>query len=241
MKRQYLLIFSWILFTNLKKAEAVPQYVVDYNFGSSQVERMMKDRPKMGLLVHKDDRVYSWAARQFGGAACGQKIYWNNQKLDKAVKSEYLAENQFPTKDRLGFIRVKQFASDGKELSSEQLWECAIFELINISFGQKYLALSSEAITHKYTKEKYILEATKLEYEVSKNTIGFYYYLWLPNIKQNQVSIGTIKAWPTVPSTYQDWIRQFTSKQGYPWDSWGQYYDDILKPLIKQKSAANTQ
>jgi hypothetical protein len=224
-----LFFLSILLIANIGKAAANPQYLIDYDFGCSQVDAMMQDRPRMRQLVLKSDKVYSWVARQFGGAACGQKIYWNREKLAKPDKSEYVAENQFPTNERIGFIRVREVASNGKALTSDELWNSAIFELINISYGPKYFSLSKRAITQKLSKEQYISEATKLEYEASKRTIDVYYFLWLPSLKKN----GLVpKPWPSVPATYEDWIKRFKSKSGYPWDSWGKYYDDELKPFI---------
>ena len=39
-------------------------------------------------------------------------------------------------------------------------------------------------------------------------------------------------SWPSIPSTYESWISQHRTTN-YPLDSWGKYYDSILRPAIK--------
>jgi hypothetical protein len=194
--------------------------------------RLAADRPELTRYVSKADPVWQFCARAFAGELLGERIRWDSG----LPANDYPADHATPTKDQKAFIRVrKTYASGenrGQPLSCEELWACVVFELENIRSSKAFLALHERGLRGELTREQWIGEHTRLEYNAFRRTAHNYARLWQP-IGLSRALTSQSEQWGIgLPPTYEAWLAQYRDPNGYPWNPYGRFYDNVIVPYV---------
>ncbi|MGH7774831.1 MAG: hypothetical protein ACREQA_21615 [Candidatus Binatia bacterium] len=198
--------------------------------GKDQVQRMLRDRPAMKRYVTEGDAIWQWAVRKYAGEDLATTIDWSPDPPDKP--DAYNSDHSIPTHKARGFIRVRETYSSGsrtgRKRSFEELWYDAVFELHNISNAPRFLQVFEEARRGKLSKELWIKKNTQIEYDALRRVVDFYKSSWLPWSRTKGFQSDP-RIWRVhLPQSYDNWIRLYIDRSGYPWDTWGCYYDDMV-------------
>jgi hypothetical protein len=214
--------------------------LLDLEYGRSQVDRMMRDRPAMAEVVEKGDAIYEWASRRFGGLSCGQRIGWHSGPERGSAR----ASCRPPRPGVAGSIFLR-LSYKGKDLSAQQLWSRAVFELHNISNGPLWAELEKRVLDGSLSKSEYIEEGSRLEYYAEIKTLHFFRDVWRPYANSKGISVESYSWRANLPKTFSSWKEIYWDEYrvGYPYDNFGTRYDKILEhrcartrdPLLKTK------
>lgn len=202
----------------------------DLQHGCQQVDRMMRDREAMAQVVKRGDAIYEWATRQFAGELTGQRIFWS-AGFETNMPAEYLAYNHPPSLWGRGSISIREVYAEGplqgKKIESDALWSCAVYELFNVANYKGFAALHEEATKGTISKEDYIKANAQLEFLAIQRTRAFYHKFYRP-WRGSQATIKQPELWyADEPSSYEEWIRQYSDPEGYPYKYYGEDYDQI--------------
>src|SRR5882724_942113 len=206
----------------------------DLAFGEQQVALMVKDRPALARYVSKTDAVWQFCARAFGGQAIGERIFWENS----LPGGDYQSDHQGPYEGKSGYIRIRKNYSSGgnwgQPLTCEELWSCAVFEIENIRNHKAFTALYEMALKGELSREEWIRENSRLEYGALRRTAEDYGQLWVP--LEMTRSLPTTRAYwgGNCPPPFEIWISQYRDPDSYPWDVFGQYYDQQIVPYVRR-------
>src|SRR5207249_1958620 len=98
--------------------------------------------------------------------------------------AEFSADHFNPYGDEKARIRIRKESASGTNrgrlLSCEELWACVVFEIENLRNHKACIALYEMAIKGQVTREQWILENSRLEYEALRRTSSDYVRLWQP-------------------------------------------------------------
>jgi hypothetical protein len=204
-------------------------------FGEQQMAKMAKDRPEFTRCISKDDPVWQFCGRAFGGAAIGERVLWDNTP---PVDQGYRSENLGPYQGRSGFIRIRKISDSGEDrgrpLSCEELWSCAVFEIENIRNHKAFMALFCQALAGKVSREEWVRECSRLEYSALQRTKKDFAKLWLPLVGTRSITVTKSFWGADIPETYEAWISLYRDPNDYPWDVFGAYYDNQIVPYVKK-------
>lgn len=206
----------------------------DLRFGEQQLQKMLIDRPELNKVIFKQDPVWRWAIRQFAGEGAKARIYWNSGDL--SCKSfEYDAEHNYPLPTQQGCIRLRKTSQFGTPVLGEKLLSGFVFECYNIRNGPAFEKTNKAALTGAITKEQFIEQNTKIEYEAVSKTAKFYKEVYLPLATKRQSKTDAY-LWGTYePTKYADWRARFKDRTRYPWSYMEKYYDSLIKPYQPSK------
>jgi hypothetical protein len=211
----------------------------DVLFGQTQVDQMMRDRPQMGIVVKKGDLIYNWVARQFAGEAIGQRILWSPEFT---LNAPSIAYHQIPYPPQLGKIAVRMRHANGAKkdqlIEGEELWAAVVFELFNIHNWKQFAAMDEETFLGQINKEEYLRKVTTIEFLAIKNIKQFYRDVWAPWAERKGISSEQSHWHFDAPESYDDWIKQYTDKNDYPYVYYGRRYDEVIIPYLKSKSGS---
>ncbi|RYG73413.1 hypothetical protein EON80_03305 [bacterium] len=209
----------------------------DLKFGREQMEKIYRDRPKLGELVVKDDALYLWAVRQFAGEASGHRVLWDPSAPDGPAWS--LSSSVPPVSGVLGAIKIRaKYPAGpmfGQDLSCDKLWSCLVFELYNHSTNSAFEGIVSEALAGKIDRTATIFEIAKVEYLNVQKTKRFYLNAWAPFCARKG-AVPVAEDWfQYEPDTYEHWIKQFQGPEDYPIANYGPWYDKSVAPYLKRQ------
>lgn len=183
---------------------------------------MMRDRPAMANLVHKGDVIYEYAARQFGGASSHRRILWDSTP----PQGHYTADNG--RRRGVSQIRIQIRNSEGKAIGAQELWSCAIFELLNSSHQDEWLRQFEAASQGRYLRDEFIWAVASLEFQTAGRVRRFYLDCWEPFVRAKGLQ-GEPDPWFVyLPATVADWKASF-DRIGYPYDCYGPHYDLAIR------------
>jgi hypothetical protein len=206
----------------------------DLAFGEEQMAKMVKVRPGFTRYISKDDSIWQFCVRAFAGAAIGERILWDNTLPEG---NGYRSENLGPYQGHAGFIRIRNNSDSGDDrgrpLSCEELWSCAVFEIENIRNHKAFVVLFYRALDGKLSREEWVRECTRLEYNALQRTKGDFTKLWLPLVGTRFMTITKSFWGADIPDTYEGWISLYRDPNDYPWDVFGDYYDSKIVPYVK--------
>lgn len=203
----------------------------DLEHGERQLEQMVSDRPEMSRCVARKSPLWCWCARQFAGAALGQRIYWNDSApMDSAYGADHImAQDGRPVSIRVGVTLLA--AKGAKRASCQDLWRGAIFELNNTLNDFEFMRINDEACSGKLTREAFLESVTRLEYISVVRVAEIHRNLWKETVVNGRL---TTTDWGEyIPATYKKWISGYQDRSGYPWSSWGKYYDEKIVPYVR--------
>lgn len=206
-----------------------PVTAEDLKFGETQVDQMLDDRPEMAAYVQKDDSIWTWAVRQFAGESLGSRIEWTDypQLLGtSSVTQDYFSLYTPPTAARYGTITVNA-TKQGQRIQGEQMWAKVVFELFNIRNSPHALKLERAAYFRRLYKKQFVTDITMLEYGALKESVAFYKNVWQPECEKKGIKTTDLYWDSPVPSTYSEWIEQFTDQSSWPWSVYNKMYDRI--------------
>ena len=194
---------------------------------------MLRDRPAMAQFGEKAAVLYHWAARKFAGEDLHEQLFW-----DATEPRSFEADNWSPTADAAGRIRIRRTYFDGvkkgKEVSFEEMWERAVFELYNIASTPDFQRLNQEAAAGQLTKETFVVKIIECESRAAEKTRAFYIHVFLPWARDQYL--------PTDPSKWliagradsrQNLLLRHIEKPGPYWRHYEQRYDaNLLDTLL---------
>jgi len=135
----------------------------DLRHGERQVEQMLKDRPAMAAFGEKAATLRQWAMRKFAGEDLGKKIIWDAS----TPESESSAENIPPSEGKPGRIRLRarqrSWWVSNDDRVCEDLWSDAVFELYNVTNGERFGQLERDASAGKLSKQEFATRAVTIE------------------------------------------------------------------------------
>jgi hypothetical protein len=203
--------------------------VKNLEYGEKQVRQMLKDRPGMGKYVNNREIIWKWAVRKFAGEDLGEVFDWN----PNLPQQGYNYDHYGPWERKKGFIRIRD--------DFENLWVAAVYELFNIANTDKFKKVYEEACAGHLTKEQWITKNTKIEYGAVKKTKEFYGRVWEPWAKKKGFKTNPQIWYMWTPNSYSKWIKTYKNKLGYPWNSWGRYYDESMVPYLRKLAIWKTK
>lgn len=223
-----LLLTNFILCTTLSVTAVYGYDQSQLKAGKDQLCQMLSDRPVMREFVQPGDKLWQWTIRQFAGDAAGVPIKWSTTKLDKT--DEYIAENEYPTEGRAGYIRMRKTDAKGVPLSADTLWSSFVFECYNIGNGAKFQQVYIKALHSSCNENQWIEDNTRIEYDSYKKTRQFFDEVIEPMARQRNIKVDSRLWGKTVPATYEEWIAIYQNRNEYPWSYWGQFFKTTVLP-----------
>jgi len=226
----------------------LPDYAIEY--GKTQAKAMLKDRPGMSKYVNnshfnkaitEDDSIWQWLVRKFAGEDAGELIDWN----PKYPPYGWLAVNRNPVDRRssisINIIYTKKTAPDersiGKEVRFEDLWACAVFELLNVIQQEEFHKIFKQAAKGKITREEFVMRIARVEFETVKKSKQFYFKVWKPWAKKHRFSISPdslFLSYATAP-TDSEYGYMFFGRKSY-FDFYRNIYDKYFGNNHKEES-----
>jgi hypothetical protein len=202
----------------------------DVAFGESQLEAMVRDRPKMEEFAKRGDPIWTWAAKQFAGEYTGTRYYWNGDPVYRWGHRS-IAMHCVPSGKNAGYVTVCNSDEDGYTCSPERMWAAVIFELFNIRYDGEFRELVLKAKV--LSKAEFIRGFAQCEYEALKQVGPFYKSVVEPNSSKSQRPV--YEYWHLeLPPTFDQWFSKQKRSQHYM-DTYGQMFDDFVAGRIKQE------
>lgn len=179
------------------------------------------------------DLNWEWAARAYGKRINGSAIEWDSHESSKPL--QYLCEHVIPGKDTSGYIRIRETFMEGEQLRKatfDEMWAGCIFELINITNGEKFLQIYRDAFAGKVTRKEWVRLNTELEYSALTRLKTFFEEVWVPWSQKNNHPYESLCWTRNTPATYTEWINQYQDNELYKY--WENYYDTSVVPYLKK-------
>ena len=206
------------------------------DFGEKQLVSMLKDRPTMSKFVEPKDKLWTIVSQKFSGLNSGQRIQWRNSKLKEP--DSYISNSRYSIPSRREcFIRLRAKDIKGNELNGELLWSGLIFEFFNLENSSDFFDVYKQAIRGELSKAQYIEKSTRLEHKALSKTVRFYNSIWVPEMKKKGIKTVSSYWIRGFKPKYKEWISQYWDESGYPFDSFGFYYDSKIVPYLKRKES----
>lgn len=203
--------------------------------GTKQIREMIKDRPEMGLFVKEGDTIWNWTVRQFAGESTKCKIFWSPDELLQEKPPEYVSFVNMDSPEGPGSIMIRRYNKSGVPIDGERLWSACVFELLNAKyFGLNQHKIHDDVYKMSLSKAEYIERITRCEYQARLETAAFYSKYWRPYAETNSLTATDWYWRPNTPATYEEWMKQFTDPNAYPFDDYGNYYDRNISPYLKR-------
>jgi hypothetical protein len=237
LNKYIIVIFLFLQISCINKAKISNQSDMDH--GDQQVTNMLSDRPKMSFYTDKagashnvgpEDEIWKWASTKFLGRDFGQSISWSSDVPDSSVKC-FTADHDFAKK----FIRVaSKYSCSGAEVivPFDHLWKLATLELLNIEGAEQYRKIQKMALDCKLSKEDYIRENLKIQYNALVKQTIFYKNIWLPWATKKSVN-SDARYWHANMEAFDVWYESL-KKSSVPTEIsyWVYFYDVKLKPIL---------
>ncbi len=208
-----------------------------------QLEAMLHDRPNMTAYFDSNnarhellvtDAPFKYALVIYGS----KHILWDPNPTTPAANGNHT----YPAADILGRIRISPTYNHdgpvGMPMDFENLWKTFFFEAFNMENAKLFAKSLKRALTdNTYTRSQYVLDNARIEYSAILKLRRFYLKVILPWAKRKNIKL-TPKLWGVgVPENSAAWIKLYNSKNGYPWNYWGRYFDESIVPYRQRLSA----
>lgn len=197
----------------------------DVAHGEFQLERMLSDRPQMKRFIKKNDPLWQYIIEKFAGNDIGIRVYWYKEHSPEL--KEFSSEFNFSEKHKAAYINIRENNEQGVPLDGEYMWHCAIFELFNVRNFREITELEKRAISGTVQKEIFIRKIAELEFNALKSTSSFYNQFWVPYSLENNFQSAEC-FWIIKSENFENWIRRYEDKNGYPYKNYGYYYDRLV-------------
>ena len=186
----------------------------------------------------RKDLNWVWAARAYGKRINGSAIEWDNHEVANSL--EYPSEHVIPSKETKGCIRISETVLDGQQIRKatfDEMWSCCIFELINMTNGDKFLQIHENTIKGNVTKKEWVRLNTELEYSALVKLKVFFGEVWVPWSQKNNHRYEALCWMRNTAANYAEWIGQYQHSAMYKY--WEDYYDNRIVPYLKKVVESN--
>lgn len=207
----------------------------DLAHGKTQTERMLHDLPAMRQWLTKDNPLYDFAVQHYAADAQGRRIYWVPFKEDGWKTTGCNAISVVATPNRTGSICIRKIDfQTGAPISANKAWACFVFEALNTQNGYRYTQIISDARTGVLSREQFILRAAEDEFRNVIEQKRFYKQIVEPWARRNRIKTNGVEWHSKSPKTFEEEIRLRYDRNAYPWDFFGDYYDNYILNKEKQ-------
>lgn len=208
--------------------------IQDFLWGEKQLLKMLADRPIMRSEIEEGDELWVWACTKFAGFGTTKRIKWD--PTPPSFNAEYVPH----TKNSHGLVRVsfKDLVGPqkGRQLTFEEAWQAAIFELHNIDRSEPYVRLCEFARHGQISRAEFIKSAIALEYMANQETRAFYVKVALPWMARKQLQTNP-RLWYTSSVFWGTFDAFFKESQGYlayHLEFYGRFYDSCSNYYLNQ-------
>lgn len=201
---------------------------------TAQLERMLEHMPNMarppgGVRISERDSIYQWAVRQFAGESGARPIYWSS---DPPLRDGLMSDHYRTPDDGETWIRIRdvyQTGSKAGELRAfEELWKSLAYQLISCRRDDDYSQIHELALSGEMNRDTWIRLNTQIDYETSSRVVEFYRQVWDRWARTQGLTPNSLLWGSNLPDSYDAWFAQYKDVSGYPWSTWGDYYDRRL-------------
>jgi len=206
--------------------------------GQEQVRKMLADRPLMARGIDPSNPMYQWAVRKFAGDELGQPIDW-----DSSEPSGTEAEHSVPELNRRGRVRIRkthiESSAIGGALEFEELWQHAVFELLNITASGMQYDLLGEVYAGRIDRDQYVRRFFAIEHRAAARTRQIFVDVYLrhnghPNAPTHPV-LWYLTAWGSVDELLQN---TYNDRTDYPWIPYLAYFDEMKAQGFSAEASA---
>jgi hypothetical protein len=139
------------------------------------------------------------------------------------------------TPNRAGSICIRKVDfQTGAPISANKAWACFVFEALNTQNGYRYTKIISDARTGVLSREQFILRGAEDEFRNVIEQKRFYKQIVEPWARRNRIKTNGVEWHSKSPKTFEEEIRLRCDRNAYPWDFFGDYYDNYILNKGKQ-------
>ena len=222
--------------------EAPKSDEIDLAHGTAQVEGMIRDHPDMEIFISRarvtvrlraDSPVRVFMAREYGRSINGGRLFYGGHEVAKPP--HYMVEHTIPARDTPGRINLRREFLDlstGKvrPLTAEEKWSCCVFESFNIKNAEAFMALYHDAIAGRVSRDAYVVENQKLEFNAIRSLRRFYRSVWKPRMDAMDVESHPAVWQADDDGDFEKWISRYKGSDVYRF--WENYYDREIAPSL---------
>jgi hypothetical protein len=208
----------------------------DKRWGERQVRRMLSDRPFMRGEIDEHDELWNWAISRFAGVDTSRRVLWN--PAQPISEAQCIPHSRF----NYGQILVSRCylagQKKGKDLTFEDAWSSAAFELQNLKLSENHNRLVKQARVGSITKQAYVRSVMALEFIAMQETRAFYVTVALPWMAKKQ-HVTDPELWYTHSAcwgSFDDFLAEFSDALQFHFDSYGEFYDECAEHFLSRLS-----
>lgn len=208
----------------------------DTDHGDIQVSALVHDLPQLKDIIYKNNPIWKWLAQAFNYSINDLRIYWDPSPTTKS--NTFGGETQFLQSSGTCFIRVDGTDKDGEfanvDKKAEEVLASLVFELNNAQHKNELLAVWQMALKGTLSKNQFILETARVEFESGRGVKSFLIDVWAPFCKANHIESDCRLWWRFQSNTFDEWIKQYPVGSDYPWKIYGDQYDLLIQGKGKE-------
>jgi hypothetical protein len=190
----------------------------DLEFGRSQVEQFMRDRPEVKPVLIKETALRNHLEKGFGGLETGFRVHWENREPEKR-RSEYWPRYD----DAPARVRVSKAPS----ISGSDKCVTLVIELEHAKSETRFNAYRSMAYFDQMTREDYARTMTHLEFQSAQRAREFFKQHPLPPSEAGS-DYNWLLRFPTEFSDYLKWLTESGNRNPNLVESWRKDYDKLV-------------
>jgi len=190
---------------------------------TSEVDKLLKDRPQLTEIIKENDPVWIWLDKSFRDTN-GLPAIWSSQDPE----GHYLANHAYNSAGQ-AIIMAAAKNAEGKQLGGEQVLSLVVFELLNARHRDDFLKVVDLAKQGKFTKAEFEEEMAKIEFKTAWDVKKFHTEVWIPYASSRHLPWDNDFWEGGVGEDFDAWYRTVSRLSGYPDDIYGPYYDKLIK------------
>ena len=136
----------------------------EHTFGRSQFEQFIRDRPGVGDVINSKPALRRMLESGFEGDERSGPIYWDHNKPFGPGDAE-CSGGEHPA-----YVRVR----NSPDISAVDKCACLVYELINSSFGNEYVACDNLVTAKQISREDYARSTVLIEMSAMQKTNEYF-------------------------------------------------------------------
>jgi hypothetical protein len=137
----------------------------DAEHGESQMELMLRDRPKMTFNQVRQSMLYLWCLEGFASTRASGKVWWRG-RLDGAQPKSGARVFRDPATSQLCiYVRATPSEIDSFD---EEAWALLVFELTNARHFSRSMNITAEARKGQLLKEDFVFQKISFELNTAR-------------------------------------------------------------------------
>jgi hypothetical protein len=188
----------------------------DLEFGRSQLEQFMRDRPEVKPVLIKEKALRNHLERGFGGVETGFRVHWDNREPEKREADYWPRYDEEPARVR---VSKAPFGSGSDKCVT------LVIELEHAKSDNRFTATRRMAYIDQMTREDYATSMTSLEFKSVQRAREFFKQHPLPPSEAGHSYKWLLR----FPTKFSDYLKS-PSDVGGPdlVESWRQDYDKLV-------------